>query len=645
MSFFPAAVKPSVIVSLICLLTLAVGCSREEAFVDYVETDIAKSKVDDLSRSIDFVKNEVRFEQSEFIDGVTNGLNRWVGYSKDKLMDASWEVDATLEPLVEQYSELSASERLGELNFLNTDPYYLQQSYWISLVSNRMAASQRYQPFELYRLAADNMDVSESDKPIDEIFKKLNGLSSNDEAQQLANAVKVFDWICRNINLESDAPLDESEIEDFILDPDKEGAAAGVPGLGYQRYPWQTMLYARGDYVERAKLLMLCLRHLQIDSVMLATGETAQPWAVAVQVGDAYYLFDTKLGLAIPGKNMGSIATLAMVQETPKLLTDLDLSTDESLADNTKYWVRPDDLKSLKAWLDASPDSVSKRMKALQGDLDFESRKLSADDLDEDQSDSNSQSETESSDIQSQRKMLVSYGLDDLKARLLKIEGVDFEPWDIAFKTHQYRSAIRTAVERGSSEDNSQLGWFYRTESYVNGFRPYRTARGRFFQGKFKVVEDQRSLNSLQGWKNLMFSDDDIGGLGTDVDMQRLHGIRQDNQDSQTFASTLSSVQAQMRLIRIDAKLFMAQCLFDNANEGGIRGWLEDLKANGSDDPVDDEGRWNDAVNYLLARSFESQKLYDEAIENFQEENLNQSHGNILRARLLKQLIKKHYAE
>ena len=242
MSFFPAAVKPSVIVSLICLLTLAVGCSREEAFVDYVETDIAKSKVDDLSRSIDFVKNEVRFEQSEFIDGVTNGLNRWVGYSKDKLMDASWEVDATLEPLVEQYSELSASERLGELNFLNTDPYYLQQSYWISLVSNRMAASQRYQPFELYRLAANDMDVSESDKPIDEIFKKLNGLSSNDEAQQLANAVKVFDWICRNINLESDAPLDESEIEDFILDPDKEGAAAGVPGLGYQRYPWQTCL-------------------------------------------------------------------------------------------------------------------------------------------------------------------------------------------------------------------------------------------------------------------------------------------------------------------------------------------------------------------------------------------------------------------
>ena len=610
------------------------GCSREDSFVDYVPTDIAKSKVDDLSRSINFVKSEVRFEQAEFIDGVTNGLNRWVSYSKEYLADTSWNADATFAPLVEQYSELPVSERLGELNFLNTDSYYLQQSYWISLVSNRMAASQRYQPFELYRLAADDMDVSEFDKPVDEIFKKLNGLS-DEQAQHLANSVKIFDWICRNINLESDAPLDDSEIEDVALNPDEEGAAAGVPGLGYQRYPWQTMLYGRGDYVERAKLMILMLNQLGIDSVMLATGESAKPWAVAVQIDDDYYLFDTKLGLPIPGKKLGSIATLAVLQETPELLAELDLSTDESLADNTKYWLRPDGLKSLTALLYASPDSVSKRMKALQSDLDIEIRKWN----------SKAAKQSNPDDIAALQhdRILVSYSMDQAKERLQKIDGVAFEPWDIAFKTHQYRNVIRTAVKRDSSEDKARLGWFYRTEAYVNGFRPYRTARGRFFKGKFKVVEDERSLNALQGWKKQMFSDDDIGNLSSDAKMQRLHGIRQENQNSQAFANTLASVQSQMRLIRIDAKLFMAQCLFDNSNEGGIRGWLEDLKANSSDDPVDDNGRWNDAVNYLLARSFESQKLYDEAIDTYQQEDLNQSHGNILRSRLLKQLIKKYY--
>ena len=639
MSFFKAAVKPAAIASLVCSLTLSLGCTRDETFVDYVPTDIAKSKVDDLARSIDFVKSEVRFEQAEFISGVTNGLNRWASYSKDKLIDSSWAADATVQPLVEQYAELPVSQRLGELNFLNTDSYYLQQSYWISLVSDRMAASQRYQPFELYRLAADNMDASKSDKPVDEIFKQLNGIDNADDAQHLAESAKVFDWICRNINLESDAPIDESEIEDLALDPDKEGAAAGVPGLGYQRYPWQTMLYGRGDYVERAKLMMLMLRHLQIDSVMLAAGETAKPWAVAVNIGGDYFLFDTKLGLPIPGEKLGSIATLAMVQKNPKLLTSLDLTTDESLADNTKYWIRPDDLNSLTALLYASPDAASKRMKALQGDLDVELRKLTS--LASNKSDT---SENESSLQSNNNRMLISCGLDQTKERLTKVDGVTFEPWDIAFKTHQYRGVIRTAIERGSSEDNEKLGWFYRTEAYVNGFRPYRTARGRFFKAKFQVVEDKRSLNALQGWKNQMFSDDDIGNLSTDADMQRIHGIRQENQNSQAFANTLASVQSQMRLIRIDAKLFMAQSLFDNANEGGIRGWLEDLKANSSDDPVDDNGRWNDAVNYLLSRSFESQKLYDEAIEIYQQEGLNQSHGNILRSRLLKQLIKKYYA-
>ena len=124
MSFFKAAVKPAAIASLVCSLTLSLGCTRDETFVDYVPTDIAKSKVDDLARSIDFVKSEVRFEQAEFISGVTNGLNRWASYSKDKLIDSSWAADATVQPLVEQYAELPVSQRLGELNFLNTDSYY-----------------------------------------------------------------------------------------------------------------------------------------------------------------------------------------------------------------------------------------------------------------------------------------------------------------------------------------------------------------------------------------------------------------------------------------------------------------------------------------------------------------------------------------
>ena len=613
MSFYSAATKPFLI-CLVCATIAALGCSREDSFIDFVETDISKSKVDDLSRSMGFITSEVRFEQREFREGVTNGLNRWVSYSDQRLDNVQWEPDKTLAPLVEEYSGLPVCQRIGQYDFLITDPYYLQQSHWISLLTKRLAQSQRVRPFEVYRLAADNMEVGAVERPVDEIFKRLNStIQSDSDAEKLANAVKVFDWVSRNINLESDRPLSESEIEERILDDTKTGPEAGVPGLGYQRFPWQTMLYGRGDYVERAKLVMLCLRYLNIDSVLLTAGESAEPWVVAVPVGDEYFLFDTRLGLPLPGEQVGSIATLSMVQQKPDLLEKLDLTTDESLADDTKYRVRPDDLESISGLVYASPDSTSKRMKGLQTVLVGENR------------------------------MLVSYGLDPVLDRLPPMEGVEIKPWDVSFKTHQYRQAIRKALERSDSQTRSKLNWHYQTESYVDGFRPYRTARGRFFQGKFGAVIEERSLNAMQGYRFMIYDDSDIAGLGSDRDMQRRHGITQ--QDSKQHDQMISSVQGQMRLIRVDSKLFMAQALFDNENETGVRGWLKDLKSTISSDPLDEFGRWSDGINYLLARSYESGREYDQAIENYAAEGLNQTHGNLLRARMLKQLIEKHFGD
>jgi hypothetical protein len=612
-SFYSAATKPF-LMCLVCATIAALGCSREDSFIDFVETDISKSKVDDLSRSMGFITSEVRFEQREFREGVTNGLNRWVSYSDQRLENVQWEPDKTMAPLVEEYSGLPVCQRIGQYDFLITDPYYLQQSHWISLLTKRLAQSQRVRPFEVYRLAADNMEVGEVERPVDEIFKRLNStIQSDSDAEKLANAVKVFDWVSRNINLESDRPLSESEIEERILDDTKTGPEAGVPGLGYQRFPWQTMLYGRGDYVERAKLVMLCLRYLNIDSVLLTAGESAEPWVVAVPVGDEYFLFDTRLGLPLPGEQVGSIATLSMVQQKPDLLEKLDLTTDESLADDTKYRVRPDDLESISGLVYASPDSTSKRMKGLQTVLVGENR------------------------------MLVSYGLDPVLDRLPPMEGVEIKPWDVSFKTHQYRQAIRKALERSDSQTRSKLNWHYQTESYVDGFRPYRTARGRFFQGKFGAVIEERSLNAMQGYRFMIYDDSDIAGLGSDRDMQRRHGITQ--QDSKQHDQMISSVQGQMRLIRVDSKLFMAQALFDNENETGVRGWLKDLKSTISSDPLDEFGRWSDGINYLLARSYESGREYDQAIENYAAEGLNQTHGNLLRARMLKQLIEKHFGD
>ena len=89
-------------------------------------------------------------------------------------------------------------------------------------------------------------------------------------------------------------------------------------------------------------------------------------------VGEDYYLFDTKLGLPIPGEKLGSIATLDQVRENPELITSLGLTNEESLADNTDYWVKPGQLDNLVSLVYTSPESVSKRMSTLEAALPVE---------------------------------------------------------------------------------------------------------------------------------------------------------------------------------------------------------------------------------------------------------------------------------
>lgn len=605
----------SVLLTLTLCLVFSVafsGCSREDDILNIVEANVAKTKVDDLSRGMEFVKSDVRFDQKEFREQVTNGLNRWASYSAKELeSNSDWSLDKMAAPIVAAYGDVEAAKRISEYQFLSTDPYYIQQAYWITRLLDRLDSLDRLKKFELYRFAADNYRPNEdTENPINEVFKKLQPELSDDDLVSFVRTMKLFDWVCRNVQLESDAPLTDDEKAARILNPDADSApASGLPGLGYQRHPWQAMMFGRGDYVERAKLMIAGLRYWGIDAVMLATGDNQKPWTVAAVIGGRYYLFDTKLALPIPGKKTGSVATLSDVREDGSLLTQLDLTAKETDLVNTKYWVQPDDVKQLTALVYTAPEELSKRLKGMEDSLVGENRiQLTAD-------------------------------LSAIAARLPKAEGVATKAWDIAFKTHQFRQAVRTAFEDSSSETQNRLVWFYLNEEYINRFRPYRTARGRFLIGKFQTKSDEPGLDAIEGWQRLIYDDGQISSLSSDVELQTRHGIRRAKQSKTEFQNEIAAIQGQMRLIRVDAKLFLAQCLFDNANENASGSWLEDLSA--------DEAsfRWADSVNYLLGRSFESSGDYDSAIKTLSKDELNQAHGNIIRCRQLKSLIKETYGD
>jgi hypothetical protein len=596
-------------------LTLAIcclGCTPpSDPLLEMMDAEVKKTKVDDLSRTIEFVFSEIRFSQKEFRDKISTGLNRWVSTSDERLkdLDSRWTMDEMSKPLFDASQTLELTNRNDELSFLSTDAYYLQESAWVTQIAERVMDSNQLNPFELYRLAADNYKPEEdAENVLVDVVAKLHPNIEEKQSETLAESLAVFDWVVRNIQLNADPNLTEDEIEEAkLIDNDEGLAASGVPGLGYTRYPWQVLLYGRGDYVERAKLFMLGLRHLGIDSVMLSVKDSdgnLRPWAVGVAVGSEYYLFDTKLGLPISGEAVGSIATLTQVREDSDLIRSLDLTNEESLEENTDYWVTEDQLKDLEGFIYVSPESVSKRMLGLE------------------------------SSLVGDNKLTLAFKADDIASRLPETEGVEIKPWDIAFKTHQFRQAVRFALEQTSNNVMAdKLIWYYTDEYYIDNFVVYRTARARFFKGKFSVDPRGLSLSAIQSCQRLNYTDEQIENLGSDRKQQRRLGIRKEaDQDVQSFNREVKSVQAQMRLIKRDAGLYLSQCLFDNGSMNASANWLEILRKQGA-------SRWDDAVTYLLGRSHEKLKDYDKAIEVLSNQKVAQSHGNILRVRMLKKLI------
>ena len=311
--------------------------------------------------------------------------------------------------------------------------------------------------------------------------------------------------------------------------------------------------------------------------------------------------------MPIPGEKIGTIATLADVRSNPELLESLDLTVDESLKDETKYWVQPDDLAKLKAKLFVTPEGISNRISQLESKLTGDSR------------------------------LKLASRPEEIIARLPKIDGVEFGVWDIAFKTHQFRGAVREALAKASYDDvlRNKVMWHYRDEAYVDGFEMYRTARSKYFNGLFETVRNDGISNAIELFYIMIYKDETIAKLGTDTDLQFRMGIlREANQSSAEFGSEISGRQAQMKLVRRDAGFFLAHCHFDNGNFGTAINWAERLR----DKP--DSERWKDGVEYLRGRSYEARREYKEAAEVLKNDDSLQFHGNLIRARMLREMSK-----
>jgi hypothetical protein len=178
------------------------------------------------------------------------------------------------------------------------------------------------------------------------------------EGDDLTRVRRVFDWIVRQIEL---VPA---------------GALAGpdLPQVPVRPYDvlLRGMATENGDayWAERGWLFMALCRQLGVDAGLLTYTPRSERgrslfWVCGALIDGQVYLFDTRIGLPIPGPGGQGVATLEQAIADPEILNRLDLPGE------VPYMTTAADLAAspIGVMIDSSPGYLSPRMRSLEKSL------------------------------------------------------------------------------------------------------------------------------------------------------------------------------------------------------------------------------------------------------------------------------------
>jgi hypothetical protein len=607
------------------LIAAAAGCAqRQDASIVANQFEVAS--VENLDVTIDYLFGDEQYALTELEEKVSGGLNRWLAAEKSTFDGFAWHADPLTESLPAELKPLL--DDLPADTFRTQDAHYLQGQIWMKTLAesivNRPAFRHAWPP--LSREIDEALAQSSSGDALATALKVAHAELDDEQAGQLASAFKLFDWTVRNVLLLPRAawPSEQGVSANYLVESeDPWPPSRGVIGPGYQRLNWQTLIYGRGDDIERARIFVQLARQREIDAVILAfsrTSESAAPndsltiWLPAVALGDQLYLFDTRLGLPIPGPAGGRIATLADVKQNPQLLKGLDLTADESTSDDSKYWLGPEFVSSpVVALVDAPLESLSKRMAILERNLTGTKRIICT----------------------SQPTRLA----ERLKGNPL-IQETRLLPAE--FSARQFRQAVKTGLDqsRFSADIRERLGWHYSEEDYVDSYVRLRTAKNKYFWHKFESQRGVKVKGALEQFSTMVvvYTDDFINKLESNTNVLQALGLQAQGMSTLEYQQRLAAIKSYMRLVRGDATYFLALCHLEGGNPSTANTWL------GRVGVLDERGQWKLGVPYLSSRAHEQLGEFADAIGQLQvgrnDAKLQpQTLGNLLRVRLIKQYL------
>lgn len=514
-----------------------------------------------------------------------------------------------------------------------------QASAWkptplLQFVPKSLAAIQPLQEIERTRLTADDLQFLHGRVWQRDIARRVTAqppsglweewLNENhaglpeEQLEQLSASLQLFDWTIRNVQLDPFPAAAEAAVG-TPSGSDKEAAALppqrGVPGPGYQRYPYETLLFGHGDAYERSRVFMELCRQQGIDTALLAVSPAsgpAKPWAVAALIGPHLYLFDAELGLPLPEEHGRGVVTLAALASQPELLEQMNVDARQ------QYWVKGENLAELRPLLSASPEELSKRMWLLD-------RQTTG-----------------------AKHLALFADVDAIAARLAQspqLQGAKVALWRVPFEASLYVSlglGLRLSRDREFAADYENQTFFVKMP-----LSPIRQARQLQFQGAFDTTEETKSRRRQRARDKMadVFQRDGgavelylmtrpegraIEDLAYSEYWQRFYGLNALPQDQQQRQEVLQMVTTRMQRSRDDVSFWLGLVQYEKADYENAITWLKQSLPDDSDDKP-----WAGGARYNLARCYEALGKQEKAIELYRADDSPQKYGNRLRAKWL----------
>jgi hypothetical protein len=501
-------------------------------------------------------------------------LDNWIA---DLPIGGDWQPD----PLVGELRPYVANNNLEirllpELRFDYRDFDYLQQCIWAREIAHW---SQNSAVGPLTEATIEDVEAALPD----------------DEARQLVTAIRLFEWTARNLHLDPLLP----EPNDVTAAPGggntPTAPVQGLPGPGYTMHPWQVLLFGHGDAWQRARAFVLLARQAGIDVVMLAENDPGPagkhaPWLPAALIGGELYLFDTTLGLPLPGPEGKGVATLADVRKQPELLRNLDMDDGgEMLA----YPMTAEKLSSLVALVDAEAPALSRRMWIVEQHLSGNRRmKLT---------------------VSPQR---LRGELKDLRVYL----------WNVPLTATQYQVGRNQRAEA----DRQVLAELFYEGNIFGNMTPTCTGRHTHLRGRFHQEGD--NPGAVKWYMDARAPDADIARIKFSSRLQRDLGIGKfEGESDEGFRRRLDAAADNLRRVKRQVSIWLAQATYETNHFGSSINWLELI------DVKDGEPDYA-SVQHNLARAYEASGQLDKARLVYLLDQSPRRHGSRLRARLLREL-------